>query len=878
MSPPQSGVMRARLKIAPCRDRQAHERPARVIIAAEVASRVKDQSQAILLEPLTARELEILRLIARGLSNRAIAERLVVSVETVKWYNKRLYAKLDVSSRTQAVASARQFSLLREPSSQPEAAPFRHHLPAPLTSFLGREQDVRAVRRLLQTNRLVTLTGPGGTGKTRLALQVASEVAGDHQDGVLFVGLAALDDPDSVIATLAQSLGVGEQPGEPLLQTVQYFLVRKQMLLLLDNFEHLLPAAPSFSGLLAAAPRLSMLVTSREPLHLLGEQRYLVPPLALPAAETQLSTAAESPAVRLFHDRARAVRPGFTLDDENVGAVVQLCRLLDGLPLAIELAAARSRLFSPAALLARLQSPDHQNGDTPTLQLLSAGARDLPDRQQALSAAIDWSYHLLRPEEQALFRRLSVFAGGCTLEAVEAICNPGGETATHTIDLLSSLVEKSMLRAADGADGQPRLSLLHIMREYAGERQARLGEERQTRHRHALHYVKLAKEAQQQMRGPDQLVWSNRLEAEQDNLREALRWVMHHASPELALHAAPTFISSRFWRQRDRIGGVREWLETQLAASTDLPLQLRAAAVDTAARLAYTHGDYPATISLQAKGLVLNRELNDVPAAALGLIQLGATKMEMGKGDEARHHFEESLALARQVADPWLLGSSLLQLGAFETFVRNFPRAELLLDEALRVAYTVRNPRMLGAALFRIGGLKSHQGDYARARDYFDRALDVIRRYQGHWLEADTIKAIGKVAMRAGDFDEAATYLVRALTMFIEFNTWRIDGPEVLESLARVACEQDHDERAVRLWSAARRLRLGTEPWPIDKDYMEQAIGRVRACMPPATFDRAWYEGERLADEARQAPETLVAYASQAISHEEDGPLGSPRS
>lgn len=252
--------------------------------------------------------------------------------------------------------------------------------------------------------------------------------------------------------------------------------------------------------------------------------------------------------------------------------------------------------------------------------------------------------------------------------------------------------------------------------------------------------------------------------------------------------------------------------------------------------------------------------------------------MEMGEEEEARQNFEESLVIARQVNDPQLLGSSLLQLGAFETFVRQFPRAERLLEEALNVAYAVRNPRMLASALFRLGGLKSHQGDYARARDYFDRALAVIRQEKGNWLKADTIKAIGKVAMRAGDFAEAATRLVQALTMLVDFNTWRIDGPECLESLARVACEQGQDERAVHLWSAARRLRVGTEPWPIDKEYMERAIARVRARMAPAAFDRAWYEGERLADEAREAPEELVAYASQSLSHEDAGPPGSPSS
>jgi predicted ATPase/DNA-binding CsgD family transcriptional regulator len=828
---------------------------------------VKEQWEAILQEPLTARELEILHLIAQGLSNRAIAERLVVSIETVKWYNKRLYAKLYVGSRTQAVARARTLGLLKQPAGHSPAALPHPPLPAPLTSLLGREQDVAVVRSLLQTNRLLTLTGPGGAGKTRLALQVAAEAAAAYQDGVVFVDLSALDDPAIVLDTVAKAVGVVEQPGESLQLSVQHFLARKQMLLLLDNFEHLLPAALLVAGWLANAPRLSFLITSRESLRLNGEQQYLVAPLALPVTEADLPLVLQAPATRLFFERARAVRPDFELDQHNVAAVVQICTLLDGLPLAIELAAARSRLFPPDALLSRLRSYGGDHRGTSALQLLSEGMRDLPARQQTLRATIDWSYHLLLPQEQALFRRLAVFAGGWTLPAAAAVCDPDGSGSGRIVELLSSLVDKNLLRLEEGPDGEPRLWMLHVIREYASERLERLGEAARARQQHAQFYVSLAMEIEGKRRGPDQAVWWRRLQAEQDNLRAGLSWVMQHASVEFGLRAAPAFLSSRFWRQRDQLGQVRAWLDHLLATGDNAAPQLYATALDTAARLAYTHQDYPATIELGEKSLVLHRRLGDMRAIVNSLAHLGGTKMELGRGDEALRDKEECLAIARQLDDLWLTGRSMLQLGALLTFRRDFARAELHLEEALQLALTVQNPHLLASALFRMGGLESHRGDYARARDYFLRALDTIRQLPGSWLEADAIKALGKVAMRARDFQEATAYLVQALTMFIEFSTWRVDGPECLESLARVAFEQNHDEHAVQLWGAANAIRSGWQPWPIDREYMEQAISRARERMPPGAFDRAWRDGQWLAQQAREAPETLIAFVSPSGQH-----------
>ena len=359
-----------------------------------------------LLEPLTERELEVLRLIAEGLSNREIAQKLVVALGTVKWYTKQIYSKLGVHSRGQALACAREAGLLDRPSGAPASAATapQNNLPAQVTSFIGREREIAEVKRLLATTRLLTLTGPPGTGKTRLGLQVAAQVLDRFVNGVFFVDLAPISDPLLVPSTIAQVLGVREAGDQPMLETLQIHLHGKRLLLLLDNFEQIIEVAPLVGELLSASPRLKALVTSREPLHIYGEQEYPVPPLALPDLECgePLRALSQYEAVELFIQRARAVRPDFTATDGDAAAIAEICVRLDGLPLAIELAAARSRLLSPEIMRRRLES---------RLGTLTDGPRDLPARLRTLRGAIDWSYDLLDEDEKTLFARLAVVQG-----------------------------------------------------------------------------------------------------------------------------------------------------------------------------------------------------------------------------------------------------------------------------------------------------------------------------------------------------------------------------------------------------------------------------------------------------------------------------------
>ncbi len=469
-------------------------------------------------ESFTKRELEILRLIALGLSNREIADELVVAHETVRWYTKQIYSKLGVHGRVPALVRARELGLLGNipnastgDASLPSTARPKHNLPTPATHFVGRRREMADVKRLLHTSRLLTLTGPGGTGKTRLALQVASEMMDDFADGVYFVDLAPLSDDALVAKAVAAVIGVMGNPHEPLLDTLKRALTAREVLLLMDNFEHVIEAAPPVSELLAAAPRLKVLVTSREALHLSGEQEYPVPPLSLPSGDgLSIQQITESEAVSLFVQRVQMILPRFEIDHDNAPAVVQICTRLDGLPLAIELAAARSKLLSPQAMLSRLDS---------RLTTLASGSRDAPQRQQTLRGTLEWSYNLLDEGEKMLFARLGVFRGGCSLEAIESVC--GEDLPLDLLDELMSLVDKSLVQQKETPGGEPRFVMLETIHEYARERLQEHGEVEAVRDAHSAYFANFMRLREADLKGKRQQDAGQEIETDFDNIRHA---------------------------------------------------------------------------------------------------------------------------------------------------------------------------------------------------------------------------------------------------------------------------------------------------------------------------------------------------------------------
>src|SRR5918992_2625428 len=417
-----------------------------------------------------------------------------------------------------------------------------NNLPAQPTPLVGRERELKEVCGLLREEevRLLTLTGPGGIGKTRLGLQIAAELLDEFEDGVFFVALATITDPALVASAIAEPLGVVEAGDQPLEEGLKDFLRSKELLLLLDNFEQVLGGAPLVGELLSECPRLNVLATSRSVLRVYGEQEFAVPPLELPDHKRlpSVERLTQYEAVRLFIERAKAARPDFSVTNENAPAVAEICVRLDGLPLAIELAAARIKLLTPSAMLERLGS---------RLKLLGGGARDLPERQRTLRGTIEWSHALLEEGEQVLFARLAVFAGGRTLEAIEAVCEGQGELAVDPLEGVSSLLDKSLLRQEEGPEGKPRFVMLETIHEYARERLQASGEAEEARRLHAQHFLALAEEVEPELSGADQLAYLERLEAEHDNMRAALTWSLEN-EPETVLRLARTL--ARFWEKR----------------------------------------------------------------------------------------------------------------------------------------------------------------------------------------------------------------------------------------------------------------------------------------------------------------------------------------
>jgi predicted ATPase/DNA-binding XRE family transcriptional regulator len=681
--------------------------------------------------------------LAAGLSQEALAERAGLSARAVRALEggqrraphphtvRQLARALRLAPADRARLEAAVARRLAPAPPDPAAT----NLPLTLTSFIGRAAELAEVRRLLGTTRLLTLTGAGGVGKTRLALAAAQTVRADYPDGVWLVELAALTDPALVTPAVAAALGVREQPDRPLLTTLTAALAARRLLLALDNCEHLLAAcAPLVDALLRAGPGLRVLATSREALGVPGEVAWRVPSLALPeplAAAGGADTAAlpRAEAVRLFVERARAARPDFALTHGNAAAVAEVCRRLDGIPLAIELAAARVSLLTVEQIAARLDD---------RFRLLTGGGRTAPSRQQTLRATSDWSHDLLTEPERALFRRLAVFAGGWTLEVAETVCSMqqavgSGSSALPSqlptayrllpagdvLDLLGRLVDKSLV-LVDQQGGEVRYRLHETMRQYAAERLQEAGELATARRRHAAWSLALAERAEPELEGADQLAWFARLDAEHDNLRAALAWSLEE-NPQAGLRLAGGLWP--FWRVRAHFTEGERWLDSLLARAPE-PTAPRAKALLGAALL-----------SEQAR--------------------TGATRARL----------EEALPLCRALGDRRLLALALRELGFLLSEYGPNARGQALLEEGLALARADGDERGLGASLFMLAGAAARDGDHARARALGEASLPVLRRVGDRWMLSRALSFLGIVALRAGDCARARAFWEEALPL-----------------------------------------------------------------------------------------------------------------
>ncbi len=714
-----------------------------------------------------------------------------------------------------------------------------NNLPIQLTSFIGRSREIGEVKQLLSKGRLLTLTGPGGSGKTRLALQAAVEIIKHFHDGVFFVTMAPITDPGLVASTIAQALGITETAGQSIVDSLIDFLQSKSLLLLLDNFEQVISAAPLVAQLLAACRELNILVTSREGLHISGESEYPVPPLALPNLTQlpSLESLSQYAAVELFIQRAQAVKPDFRITNDTAPAVAEICYRLDGLPLAIELAAARIKLLPPNAMLARLE---HR------LEFLTGGARDMPARQHTLRNAIAWSYDLLNENEQQLFRRLSVFVGGCTVDAVEAVAgdNP---TRFSVLDQLGSLLDKSLLREDEGTNGEPRFLMLEMLREFGLEQLEASDEQETIRHRHANFFLALAEQAVSRLESAEQVQWMNRMEEEHDNLRAALEWTrMTKGTGEICLRLAGAL--GLFWEVRGYFSEGRERLSAVLStAAAQGRTTARARLLARAAELAYRQSDYPATRSFAGECLAICRKVGNKQGIASALIKLGNAATEVGDYATASGFLEEALAIWRGLEDKHGTARALISFGWAALRAGDYHLANARLEEALTISRELGDTRSMGFELSGLGEVALRQGDYARATRLIEESLKLRRQLGNKWGVGVSLGTLGWVAMREGDWNRAVARLGESLEVRREIGD-KGGSAWCLERLAEVALAKGQDEKAVRLFGAAAALRssISSVIDPVDQSEHQSKLTSLRAELGEERFASIWDEGRGL--------------------------------
>lgn len=764
-------------------------------------------------QDLTWREQEVLGLLAKRLSNKEIGANLHLAESTVKWYNQQIFSKLRVTNRKQAVQRAGDLKFFETQAKgfTEEKAQHLSNLPAQLTSFIGRKKEVAEIKQLLVSSRLVTLTGAGGSGKTRLALRVARDLIDFHKDGVWLVELAAITDPRLVPNEIANVLKINSRGETPRVELLKRSLESKHLLLVLDNFEHLDEAALMLGELLALASNLTILVTSRAKLNIYGEQEYLLSPLKLPKLNQRENTEdlLNYESIVLFIQRAKASQPNLTLKKEDIEAIARICVRLDGLPLAIELSAPLAKIYGFDPLAQRLEED---------LEAIPKGPRDLPKRQQTLRATMDWSYRLLDEDEKILFDRLSAFSGGGTLEAIETICN--ARLTANTIDKLTSLVEKNLVFSVEARDGEVHFTMLETIKEYSHEHLAARPGANEVYRKHAAYYAGLAERSNKEIRGQLNNYWLKRLMVENLNLRSALVWSLEGDEHEFGLRMVGAL--AYHWVYNGLSAENSPWIALALENSKNAVTSLRAAVLRTAGSIAYSLSDLDRSRDMFQTELKLYQDLGDEFNEAIALTDFSIA----------------SLGSSRELSE--ILPMTFRALEIFSKF-----------DDKAHMADTHNV----------IGELTRFHGDYKTAKKHYQLCLALSKESGERLREAMQYNNLGFIAFHEGDYEGAARNTKKSLSIFVEMDSY-FGIANHLACLAGPVAALGFPKRAARLLGAANAHleTLGTDQEPADQPEIELYIRTTQKALSETAFQQAWQEGQRM---------TIQEAVAYALSEEE---------